>query len=183
MRGSQNNCSRRHLMTDNICLGYSPFWYPVKSYFAKTLLLLKPGHCELILVCKVSGNPSSNRNNDFFVGWAISRCLSTTPWFVTSTTISSKDEAKWLSSPSNRFKGANHHNCPCFLTKMGQSRPLFVYFCPFHITISIIQIERSIDCVLGITTCGRWMVGTDETTELWRPPNCPMFDPNVFLPN
>ena len=47
--------------------------------------------------------------------------------------------------------------------KMGQSRPLFVYFRPFHITISIIQIEKSLDGVLGIQTCGRRMVGADET--------------------
>ena len=58
-----------------------------------------------------------------------------------------------------------------FLKKMGQSRPLFVYFCSFLITISIqIQIEKSIDVVLGIRTHGRRMVGIDETTELWRPP-------------
>ena len=50
--------------------------------------------------------------------------------------------------------------------KMGQSRPLFVYFRPFHITISIIQIEKSLDGVLGIQTCGRGMVVADETTEL-----------------
>ena len=52
---------------------------------------------------------------------------------------------------------------------MGQSRPLFVYFRSFLITISI-QIEKSIDGVLGIRTWGRRMVGADETTELWRPP-------------
>ena len=52
---------------------------------------------------------------------------------------------------------------------MGQSRPLFVYFCHFLITISIIQIEKSIDGVLGIQTRGHNMVGADETTELWRP--------------
>ena len=50
---------------------------------------------------------------------------------------------------------------------MGQSRPLFVYFRHFLITISI--IEKSIDGVLGITR-GCRMVGADETTELWRPP-------------
>ena len=50
---------------------------------------------------------------------------------------------------------------------MGQSRPLFVYFRYFLITISI--IEKSIDGVLGIRTQGRRMVGADETTELWRP--------------
>ena len=52
---------------------------------------------------------------------------------------------------------------------MGQSRPLFVYFCSFLITISI-QIEKSIDGVLGIQTRGGRIVGTDETMELWRPP-------------
>ena len=53
---------------------------------------------------------------------------------------------------------------------LGQSRPLFVYFRPFPIpiTISIIQIEKSIDGVLGIRTWGRSMVGADYTTELWR---------------
>ena len=52
---------------------------------------------------------------------------------------------------------------------MGQSRPLFVYFRPFHIT-NHLQIEKSLDGVLGIPTRGRRMEGTDETTELWRPP-------------
>ena len=51
---------------------------------------------------------------------------------------------------------------------MGQSRPLFVYFRSF-LTISL-QNEKSIDGVLGIRTRGRRMVGADETTELWRPP-------------
>ena len=50
---------------------------------------------------------------------------------------------------------------------MGQSRPLFVYFRHFLITISI--IEKSIDGVLGIRTRARRMVRADETTELWRP--------------
>jgi len=52
---------------------------------------------------------------------------------------------------------------------MGQSWPLFVYFHSFLVTISI-QIEKSVDSVLGIRTRGRRMVDTDETTELWRPP-------------
>ena len=51
---------------------------------------------------------------------------------------------------------------------MGQSRHLFVHFRSFLITISI-QIEKSIDGVLGIRTWGRRMVGTDETTELCLP--------------
>ena len=49
--------------------------------------------------------------------------------------------------------------------KMGQSRPLFVYFRPFPITTSTIQIEKSIGGLLGIQTCSRRMVGADETTE------------------
>ena len=53
--------------------------------------------------------------------------------------------------------------------KMGQSRPLFCYFRSFLVTISI-QIEKSVDGVLGIRTRGRRMVGADETMELWRPP-------------
>ena len=54
---------------------------------------------------------------------------------------------------------------------MGQSRPLFVYLCYFLNTISIIQIQKSVDGVLGIQTWGRSMVGADLTTELWRPPS------------
>ena len=55
--------------------------------------------------------------------------------------------------------------------KMGQSRPLFVYFRYFLDTISIIQIEKSINGMLGIRTQGRRIVGADETMELWRPPS------------
>ena len=54
--------------------------------------------------------------------------------------------------------------------KKGQSRPLFVYFHSFLVTISI-QIEKSVDGVLGIRTQGLRMVDSDKTTELWRPPN------------
>ena len=46
---------------------------------------------------------------------------------------------------------------------MGQFRPLFVYFRPFLITISRIQIEKSIDGVLGNQTHGCQMVGADKT--------------------
>ena len=55
---------------------------------------------------------------------------------------------------------------------MVQSRPLFVYFRSF--LISIIQIEKSIDGVLGIRTWGRRMVGADETNEQWWPPLSPV---------
>ena len=51
---------------------------------------------------------------------------------------------------------------------MGQSRPLFVYFRSLLVTISI-QIEKSVDGVLGIQNRGRRMVCADKTTELWRP--------------
>ena len=46
----------------------------------------------------------------------------------------------------------------------------FGYFRPFLITISKIQIENSIDGMLGIQTCSRLMIGVDDTMELWRPP-------------
>ena len=52
---------------------------------------------------------------------------------------------------------------------MGQFRPLVVYFHSFLVTISI-QIEKSVDGVLGIQTRDRRMVGADETMELWQPP-------------
>ena len=54
---------------------------------------------------------------------------------------------------------------------MGQSQPLLVYFCYFLDTISIVQIEKSVDGVLGIQTRGCRMVGADKTTVLWRPRN------------
>ena len=57
---------------------------------------------------------------------------------------------------------------------MGQSRPLCVYFRPFLMTISIIDIEKSVDVVLVIQTRGRRIVGTDKSTELWRPPVYPL---------
>ena len=43
----------------------------------------------------------------------------------------------------------------------------FCLICYFHVTISIIQIEKSIVGVLRIRTRGCRMVGTDKTTELW----------------
>ena len=52
---------------------------------------------------------------------------------------------------------------------MGQSQPLFVYFRSSLITISIIQIEKSVDGVHGIWTHGLRIVGADKATELWRP--------------
>ena len=50
------------------------------------------------------------------------------------------------------------------LKKIG---PIPAPFCLFSL-FWIIQIEKSIDGVLGIWTRGRRMVGADETTELWR---------------
>ena len=54
------------------------------------------------------------------------------------------------------------------LFKMGQSRPLFVYFRSFLFTISIIQIEKRLEGVLGIRTRSHRMVSADKTTELWQ---------------
>ena len=64
---------------------------------------------------------------------------------------------------------------------MGQSRPLFVYVRYFLNIISIIQIEKSVDGVLGIQTHGLMMVGADDTTELWRPPKLFLFFPAMKL--
>ena len=58
-----------------------------------------------------------------------------------------------------------------FLLKNGPIPASFCfYFRYFLDTISTIQIEKSIDGVLGIRTQGRRMVGADKTAELWRPP-------------
>ena len=51
-----------------------------------------------------------------------------------------------------------------------KSRPLFCLFSPFLFTITILQIEKSLDGVLGIRTYDHRMVGADETTEQWQPP-------------
>ena len=80
----------------------------------------------------------------------------------------SGDSREWSSS-------SLHFAFQSFFEKMGQSRPLFVYFRPFLNTISIIQIEKSIDGVLGTQTSGHMMVGTDDTTELWWPPRFSKF--------
>ena len=57
---------------------------------------------------------------------------------------------------------------------MGQSRPLFCLFSSFSHHKSITN-WKSVDGVLGIRTWGRRMLGADETTELWRPPNATHF--------
>ena len=61
------------------------------------------------------------------------------------------------------------------LQKKGKTRSIFVYFRPFDngykygstLTIK----EKIIDGVLGIQIQGGMMVGTDESTELWRHPH------------
>ena len=45
----------------------------------------------------------------------------------------------------------------------------FCLFSSFLISISIIQIEKSLDGVLWIRTHCRRLVGADKTTELWQP--------------
>ena len=70
-----------------------------------------------------------------------------------------------------------------FLKKWASPGLFFVYFRSFLVTISIIQIEKSIDCVLGIWTRGRRMVGADKTKELWRPPSSSFFRWLFFHPS
>ena len=80
-----------------------------------------------------------------------------------------------------QFVGRRDNFLLVFLN-MGRSRHLFVYFRSFliQITISIIQIEKSVDGVLGIRTRGRRMVGEDETTELWWHPSLPLVCSTFF---
>ena len=61
-----------------------------------------------------------------------------------------------------------------FYKNMDQTRPLFVYFRPFFVTMTNTVQQtingKSIDGVLGIRTRGRSLVDADRSTELWRPP-------------
>ena len=54
--------------------------------------------------------------------------------------------------------------------KMGQTKPLFAYFRSFHMTnkAQFWLNFQSVDGILGTRTLGAKMVGTDESTELWR---------------
>ena len=57
---------------------------------------------------------------------------------------------------------------------MGQNSRL-LFFCPFLNTVTNIAQNLTIhtksrDDVFGIQTWDRWMVGEDESTELWRSP-------------
>ena len=76
--------------------------------------------------------------------------------------------SQWLSRNFDLYAGnASDVNewalIPSYFLKMGRSRPLFVYFRPFLFTISIKQIEKGIDGLLGIRTCSRRMLGTVKT--------------------
>ena len=63
-----------------------------------------------------------------------------------------------------------------FFRKKWANPGLFLFiFRSFLVTISIIQIEKRVDGVLGIRTRGRRMVDADETTELWRPPEVDLY--------
>ena len=57
-----------------------------------------------------------------------------------------------------------------FLKKWANAGLFFVYFRSFLVNTISIQIEKSVDGVLGIQTQSRRMVGADKTTELWQPP-------------
>ena len=70
-----------------------------------------------------------------------------------------------------RLAGGQKNSFHTFLKKCANPGLLLSNFCPFLITISIIQIEKSVDGVLGIQTCGcMMMVGAGKTPELWQPP-------------
>ena len=76
-------------------------------------------------------------------------------------------------------------SCKMSVKKSANPGLFFVYFGPFLITISKIQIEKSVDGMLGIQTCSRMMIGADNTMELWRLPknvckSCPKM--SVKLP-
>ena len=60
---------------------------------------------------------------------------------------------------------------------MGQTQPLFGYFHYFHMTIYSTNLNlnyKGIYGMLGTRTWGGWMVGADDSTELWLHPsyNC-----------
>ena len=78
-----------------------------------------------------------------------------------------------MTSRPNEEDGHRGTNVLFFLKKMGQSRPLFVYFRSFHIPIQMTNIQfeqyklkKSVDGVLGTRTRGGMMEGADESTEL-----------------
>ena len=54
---------------------------------------------------------------------------------------------------------------------MGQSRPLFVYFCLFNTSQFKYKLIKRRWCA-WIRTLGSRMKGTDKSTELWRHPKC-----------
>ena len=61
-----------------------------------------------------------------------------------------------------------------FKKNIGQSRPLFVYFCSFHIPFQmtnlyfvLYKLKKRRCCVLGIRTRGCRIVGDDDSTELF----------------
>ena len=56
---------------------------------------------------------------------------------------------------------------------MGKIRPLFVYFCSFHMT-NIAEIDYNYGVLWTRTRDGR-MVGADESTEQWRYPSAKLF--------
>ena len=91
------------------------------------------------------------------------------PYSTFSTKRLAQDKAMAIELLASGVRSILHILLYLFFFLMGQSRPFFVYFHSFPVTIST-QIEKSIDGVLGIRTRGRRMVGADETTELWRPP-------------
>ena len=63
-----------------------------------------------------------------------------------------------------------------FIIEMFKNEPILASFCVFS-SFPHYNFNNKIDVdgVLGIQTCSRMMVGTDNTKELWRPPFIEMF--------
>ena len=118
-------------------------------------------------------------NSAIFQNKIMRKCLSSIQRWDTNSrrhvceSLSLAQDQVFRPTPQRLLQGYGAIRVPLIFKKMGQSRPLFVYFRSFLIIISI-QIEKSIDGVLGIRAQGRRMVGADETTELWGPP-VPLF--------
>ena len=101
-------------------------------------------------------------------------CLFTTRLYALQTRYNLTDKE----ANNNHISFLTFVGIPCmtslfFLKKMGQTRPLLIYFRPFLNTIiKTVQYLtiNSVDGVLRTRTRGVRMVGADKFTEIWRHP-------------
>ena len=89
----------------------------------------------------------------------------------------------WLRQTKHQIGFFIYANIPgLYFNRWANPGLFFVYFRPFLITISIIQIEKSVDGVLGIRTRGLRIIGADDITELWQPlQDCTLTDGKDFV--